>query len=85
MRSRDPLVLVPGGPAIPWPPQDDRLTERAREALRFSQDEAAALNHNHVGPVHLFAGLLHEKKARPQGSSKSSESRLSKHRVHSQP
>src|SRR5688500_14258722 len=60
IRSRDPLVLVPGGPAMPWPPQDNRLTDRTREALRFAQDEAAALNHNHVGPVHLLAGLFHE-------------------------
>jgi ATP-dependent Clp protease ATP-binding subunit ClpA len=59
--------LVPGGPAIPWPPQDERLTERAREALRFAQDEAAALNHNHVGPVHLFVGLVHEREGPAAG------------------
>jgi ATP-dependent Clp protease ATP-binding subunit ClpC len=43
---------------MPWPPADERLTEGARRALGFAQDEACRLNHNHLGPVHVFAGLV---------------------------
>jgi ATP-dependent Clp protease ATP-binding subunit ClpC len=51
------LTLVPGGPAIPWPPRDDRFAADAKLALAFAQDEAARLHHNHVGPVHLMVGV----------------------------
>jgi ATP-dependent Clp protease ATP-binding subunit ClpA len=36
------------------------LSDGAKRALAFAQDEAARLNHNHVGPVHLLAGLVRE-------------------------
>jgi ATP-dependent Clp protease ATP-binding subunit ClpA len=52
--------MGPGGPEIPWPPQSDRFTDEAKRALAFAQDEAAGLNHNHVGPVHLLVGLVRE-------------------------
>lgn len=63
--SRDPLVLVPGGPTIPWPPQEGRFTDEAKRALGFAQDEAARFNHNHVGPVHIFVGLVRENEGLP--------------------
>jgi ATP-dependent Clp protease ATP-binding subunit ClpA len=59
--SRDPFVMTPGGPSIPWPPQDDRFTDGAKRALGFAQDEAARLGHNHVGPPHILVGLAREK------------------------
>ena len=55
--SADPLVLVPGGSRIPWPPNDDRFTAEAKRALVLAQQEAVRLAHNHVGPVHLLAGI----------------------------
>ena len=55
--SEDPLRLVPGGSRIPWPPSDDRFTDEAKRALVLAQDEAVRLAHNHVGPVHLLAGI----------------------------
>lgn len=61
IQSRDPLVMVPGGDSIAWPPDDDRLTRGARRALAFAQDEAASSNHNHVGPAHILVGLVREK------------------------
>jgi ATP-dependent Clp protease ATP-binding subunit ClpA len=60
MTSRDPLVLRPGGASVPWPPQDDRLAQDAKRALSSAQDEAARLDHNHIGPVHLLMGLVCE-------------------------
>jgi len=57
IQSRDPLTLVPGGPAIPWPPSGDRFTAEAKVALTLAQDEAVRLAHNHIGPVHLLVGI----------------------------
>jgi ATP-dependent Clp protease ATP-binding subunit ClpA len=57
IQSRDPLVLVPGGPPIPWPPDDGRFTAEAKLGLAFAQDESVRLAHNHVGPVHLLVGI----------------------------
>jgi ATP-dependent Clp protease ATP-binding subunit ClpC len=57
IQSRDPLTLVPGGPAMPWPPSGDTFTAEAKLALALAQDEAARLAHNHVGPVHLLVGI----------------------------
>lgn len=58
VQSRDPFVMVPGGASIPWPPQDDHYTDQAKRALAFAQDEAARLDHNHVGAVHILAGAV---------------------------
>src|SRR2546426_1519373 len=60
LQSRDPLVMVPGGEPMPWPPEDPRFTEPARRALGFAQDEAARLNHNHIGAPHVFVGAVRE-------------------------
>src|SRR3954469_6207723 len=57
MVSRDPLTLVPGGPHIPWPPERGYALE-ARDALAAAQAEASRLGHNHVGPAHVFVGLV---------------------------
>ena len=45
---------------MPWPPEDPRFTESARRALGFAQDEAARLNHNHIGAPHVFVGAVRE-------------------------
>ena len=58
IKSRDPFVMVPGGDSIPWPPQDDRFTDQAKRALGFAQDEAARLDHNHIGCVHILVGAV---------------------------
>ncbi len=58
IQSRDPFVMVPGGASIPWPPQDDQYTDQAKRALAFAQDEAARLNHNHIGAVHILVGAV---------------------------
>jgi ATP-dependent Clp protease ATP-binding subunit ClpA len=58
IKSRDPFVMVPGGASIPWPPQDDQYTDQAKRALAFAQDEAARLDHNHIGPVHILVGTV---------------------------
>ena len=55
--SRDPLVLAPGGSSIPWPPTDDHVTAEAKVILALAQEEAVRLGHNHLGPVHLLAGI----------------------------
>jgi ATP-dependent Clp protease ATP-binding subunit ClpA len=60
VRTWDPLVLVPGGPRISWPPEDKRLTDGARRALVRAQREAEGLGLNYLGPVHLFIGLVYE-------------------------
>ena len=39
---------------------DDRLTERAREAIAFSAEAALELGHNYVGTEHLLVGLIRE-------------------------
>jgi len=65
IRSRDPFVMAPGGKGIPWPPQDDQYTGGAKRALSFAQDEAALLDHNHVGPVHLLVGAVREEQGLP--------------------
>ena len=57
IQSGAPLTLVPGGPAMPWPPSGDTFTAEAKLALAVAQDEAARLAHNHVGPVHLLVGI----------------------------
>lgn len=56
IQSRDPFILVPGGEKTPWPP--DGFDPRASRALEFAQDEAARLNHNHVGGMHLLVGVI---------------------------
>ena len=38
----------------------ERLTEFARGAIVFAQDEARSLNHNYVGTEHVLLGLLRE-------------------------
>jgi ATP-dependent Clp protease ATP-binding subunit ClpA len=58
IKSRDPFVMVPGGPSIPWPPQHDQFTDQAKRALAIAQDEAARLNHNHIGEVHILVGAV---------------------------
>jgi ATP-dependent Clp protease ATP-binding subunit ClpA len=58
VQSRDPFVMVPGGASIPWPPQDDQFNDQAKRALAFAQDEAARLNHNHIGAVHVLVGSV---------------------------
>jgi ATP-dependent Clp protease ATP-binding subunit ClpA len=58
IQSRDPFVMVPGGASIPWPPKDDHYTDQAKRALAFAQDEAARLNHNHIGAVHILVGAV---------------------------
>src|SRR6266550_965856 len=60
IQSRDPLVMVPGGAPMPWPPEDERFTDAASRALGFALDEAARLNHNHVGAAHIFVGVVRE-------------------------
>jgi len=65
IRSRDPFVMVPGGEGVPWPPEDDQYTDEAKRALSFAQDEAALLDHNHVGPVHLLVGAVREERGLP--------------------
>jgi len=60
IQSRDPLVMVPGGTQMPWPPEDERYTEAAKRALDFALDEAARINHNHVGAAHIFVGVVRE-------------------------
>jgi ATP-dependent Clp protease ATP-binding subunit ClpC len=50
-------VLVPGGPSIPWPPSDDRFSAEAKVILALAQEEAVRVGANHLGPVHLLAGI----------------------------
>ena len=57
--------MVPGGEGVPWPPQSDQYTDGAKRALSFAQDEAAHLDHNHVGPVHLLVGSVREEQGLP--------------------
>ena len=38
----------------------DRFTDRARRVLTLAQEEAARLNHNHIGTEHLLLGLIRE-------------------------
>jgi hypothetical protein len=38
----------------------ERLTDRSRRVLEFSQDEAGLLGHNFIGTEHLLLGLLRE-------------------------
>jgi hypothetical protein len=38
----------------------ERLTDRARSALRLAQEEAGLLNHDFIGTEHLLLGLLRE-------------------------
>ena len=45
---------------MPWPPEDPRFSEAARRALGFAQDEAARLNHNHIGAPHVFVSAVRE-------------------------
>jgi ATP-dependent Clp protease ATP-binding subunit ClpA len=65
IRSRDPFVMAPGGEGVPWPPQNDQYTDGAKRALSFAQDEAARLDHNHVGPIHLLVGAVREEHGLP--------------------
>ena len=52
------VIMRPGGRSISWPPQDEGVGEELRRALAHAQDQAVRLGHNHVGPPHLFAGLV---------------------------
>src|SRR5579875_4077787 len=36
----------------------ERFTDRARRAIVLAQEEARALDHDHVGPEHLLLGLI---------------------------
>ena len=54
--SRDPLTMVPGGPHMPWPPEQGYAPD-ARDALAAAQEEASRLGHNHVSPPHIFVGV----------------------------
>jgi ATP-dependent Clp protease ATP-binding subunit ClpA len=56
--SRDPLTMLPGGPHMPWPPEDPRYAPDAREALAEAQRAAAQNGHNHVGAPHIFVGAI---------------------------
>ena len=38
----------------------DKFTERARNVLRFSHEEAQRLGHNYIGTEHLLLGLVRE-------------------------
>ena len=38
----------------------ERFTERARQAIVLSQDEARTLKHNYIGTEHILLGLLRE-------------------------
>jgi ATP-dependent Clp protease ATP-binding subunit ClpC len=40
----------------------ERYTQRARQVVVFAQDEARALQHDHIGTEHLLLGLLRETK-----------------------
>lgn len=65
IQSRDPFVMVPGGASIPWPPQDDHYTDQGKQALAFAQDEAARLDHNHIGAVHILIGAVRVEESLP--------------------
>ena len=39
----------------------ERFTERARQVVVFSQEEARTLGHNYIGTEHLLLGLLRER------------------------
>ncbi|HET9015864.1 MAG TPA: Clp protease N-terminal domain-containing protein [Thermomicrobiaceae bacterium] len=41
-------------------PGADRLTDRARGALRYAEEEARRLEHRYVGTEHLLLGLIRE-------------------------
>ncbi|HEX6800062.1 MAG TPA: Clp protease N-terminal domain-containing protein [Ktedonobacterales bacterium] len=38
----------------------DKFTERAKQVLACSQEEAQRLHHSHIGPEHLLLGLMRE-------------------------
>jgi ATP-dependent Clp protease ATP-binding subunit ClpC len=38
----------------------ERFTERARRVVVLAQEEASALNHNHIGTEHLLLGLVRD-------------------------
>jgi len=38
----------------------ERFTDRARRVVVQAQEEARALDHDHVGPEHLLLGLIHD-------------------------
>ena len=38
----------------------ERFTERARQVVVLSQEEARALRHNYIGTEHILLGLLGE-------------------------
>lgn len=42
------------------PDKFQKFTERAREVLRYAQEEAQRLNHSCIGPEHLLLGLVRE-------------------------
>jgi ATP-dependent Clp protease ATP-binding subunit ClpA len=65
-------VIVPGGEPMPWPPDEPRFTESAKRALGFAHEEAARLNHNHLGAAHIFVGVVRE----PEGVAATALSRL---------
>ena len=40
----------------------ERFTDQSRRAVVLAQEEAARLDHNHVGTEHLLAGLVREER-----------------------
>jgi hypothetical protein len=57
----------PTRPRAPRHPQDwmeggmfERFTDRARNVLKFAQQEARRLDHQHIGTEHVLLGLLDE-------------------------
>src|SRR5438309_7697004 len=38
----------------------DKFTERARKVLKYAQEEAQRLNHDHIGTEHILLGLVRE-------------------------
>jgi len=38
----------------------ERFTDRARRVVVLAQEDARALNHDHVGTEHVLLGLIHE-------------------------
>jgi Clp amino terminal domain, pathogenicity island component len=38
----------------------ERFTDQSRRAVIFAQEEAARLDHDHVGTEHMLAGLVRE-------------------------
>ncbi|CCF84664.1 Clp protease N-terminal domain-containing protein [Nitrolancea hollandica] len=61
---RQQILSVIGQTYVPedseTPDKFQKFTERAREVLRYAQEEAQRLNHTYIGPEHLLLGLVRE-------------------------